>query len=544
MARRFATTEVISLPAAASLLPSSVLSIVGWFRGTAYATAARHVYSEEMNFDQQIAIRVMTDGKFNWYHRTPGGAGFIVDISSTGSVADGTWHWFLIVRRSATEHEGYIDSTSVFSTTSGTSTTATGTATIGIGNFYGGGPSASADQLSIGRIITIAGTALTVSEAAMLARTGRAARAMTGWWEVLGTATEPDWSGNVRNATAVGGTVTDNPPVVLPFADPGVRPVGGTSILVAGTISRGTITDTSIGMTANAPSGGTTPYTYKWHRSTTQGFSTSGGTELSGQTGLTLSDTTAVQGTVYYYKQVQTDAVPTSVTTNEVAAALADTALKIGFIGDSITIGNPGNGTPATICGQLLQRQFGTRAVTVSNQAISGTATADWLPGAGTGYLTAAKTAFAAAGVTTVLIMLGANDSGASVSAATYGSNLSSICNDLVTAGYTVILNGQGWIAPTSGWPANPNTFLRDYNAQMDSLDNGTTILRGDTEAWTYFVERQSELSDGVHPNTTGAQTYAEMWAAAFARELLDFGPTPAQFASAIWSYATRTLTA
>jgi hypothetical protein len=67
--------------------------------------------------------------------------------------------------------------------------------------------------------------------------------------------------------------------------------------------------DSTVALTATAPTGGTAPYTYQWHRSTDG----SKGSALSGATSLTHDDDTAVNDTLYYYTMTATDAVAASV---------------------------------------------------------------------------------------------------------------------------------------------------------------------------------------------------------------------------------------
>jgi hypothetical protein len=54
---------------------------------------------------------------------------------------------------------------------------------------------------------------LTRAEIEMHMRTGFTPRGLIGWWPLFGEATEPDWSGNQRNGTVTGTTVTSGPPV-------------------------------------------------------------------------------------------------------------------------------------------------------------------------------------------------------------------------------------------------------------------------------------------------------------------------------------------
>lgn len=68
-----------------------------------------------------------------------------------------------------------------------------------------------------------------------------------------------------------------------------------------------------------AASGGASPYTYQWQRSTTSG---SGFANLGGATSLSHTDSTASPGTLYYYRVVVTDDVAATANSNEVSAQI------------------------------------------------------------------------------------------------------------------------------------------------------------------------------------------------------------------------------
>lgn len=102
----------------------------------------------------------------------------------------------------------------------------------------------------------------------------------------------------------------------------------------AGALSNTKATSTEIDNTSAVATGGTTPYTYQWYRSTTSGFTPGSGTSLSGKTALTLVDTGLTPGTQYYYKVVAIDsaATPTSSTATQLAVAtLAQTQSQNQF---------------------------------------------------------------------------------------------------------------------------------------------------------------------------------------------------------------------
>lgn len=91
------------------------------------------------------------------------------------------------------------------------------------------------------------------------------------------------------------------------------------STLAAGTASFVNSGPAGVSLTAGAATGGTPAYTYQWQRSTTSG---SGFANLAGLTSLSATDTTAVAGTLYYYRVRATDSLAATAVSNEVTAQL------------------------------------------------------------------------------------------------------------------------------------------------------------------------------------------------------------------------------
>ena len=88
--------------------------------------------------------------------------------------------------------------------------------------------------------------------------------------------------------------------------------------LVPGTASA-TAGINTVALTLTGTSGGTTPYSYQWYRSTTTGQQ---GSALSGKTTVNVTDTSGTAGTTYYYECVVTDSegTPALATSNQVSA--------------------------------------------------------------------------------------------------------------------------------------------------------------------------------------------------------------------------------
>jgi hypothetical protein len=94
-------------------------------------------------------------------------------------------------------------------------------------------------------------------------------------------------------------------------------------MLAVGPITQNSVTDTKASLTSAAASGGTSPYTYQWYRSTTSGFTPGGGNILSGETALTLSDSGLIPNTQYYYKMRVTDTGNSNATADSAQLAVA-----------------------------------------------------------------------------------------------------------------------------------------------------------------------------------------------------------------------------
>lgn len=306
--------------------------------------------------------------------------------------------------------------------------------------------------------------------------------------------------------------------------------------LTSGVASFSSATDTTITVSVTAASGGSPAYSYQWYRSTTANFTPGAGNLLSGATSTTLADSASlVADTAYYYVCRATDSLGATSDSNQVAGALMAATLKLGCLGDSITKGtagpNPAAVTVTTRLGDELKKLYKQRDVTVSNQGVDGKGAVDFAADTGS-IFTNAKAAFASASVTHVLIMLGANDASAHRTAAQFKTDLQTIIGpgtgSLITAGYKVILNYPTYIPAGANSGATDQAAtedLRSYLAQIDSLIDGTNVLRGDTLAYQYFMDHRSEVqTDDTHLLDAGNISLANMWARAVDRAILQSG--------------------
>jgi len=275
------------------------------------------------------------------------------------------------------------------------------------------------------------------------------------------------------------------------------------------------------------PSGGTPPYSVAFYRSATPDTVPGAPTLLTTITNVpfqgtaTLTDTPPLNSIAYDYVCVVTDAASVAQTTLHLFALLKAKPLVIGMLGDSIVLGLGPGMVPA------LKTQGGVRDTSAINQAIGGTTSYNWLPTQPNIY-SSALTAFQAAGVNLVMMMLGTNDFNIvsepfdPAQLTNYQANIAAIAADLVAHGMDVLLN-----APPAKYPNPPltgvpgatlelsNRYYLACQANLDAVADRVHIFKGDRQAFHWFAEHPEELNDGTHPTNTGYDSLERMWASA-----------------------------
>jgi lysophospholipase L1-like esterase len=93
--------------------------------------------------------------------------------------------------------------------------------------------------------------------------------------------------------------------------------------LTSGTASSGGATQSTLNVACTAATGGVSPYTYQWYRSTTAGFTPGPGNILAGQTSLSFTDSGLTPGTTYYYTCVVTDSVSSTANSSDSGTTLS-----------------------------------------------------------------------------------------------------------------------------------------------------------------------------------------------------------------------------
>lgn len=285
-----------------------------------------------------------------------------------------------------------------------------------------------------------------------------------------------------------------------------------------------TTTLSAVGLTIGSTVGGTAPVSVALHRSTDPQATLGAGTTIDDVTGDTSTTDTpgGTAGTTYYYWLRATDSTsptPQTSTTPPIPASTKIAHYKILYIGDSIT-----NGIEASTAGLLkstFEGLYPKYLTTTTRQGVDSTSTDDWLPGSSN--LNAALSAGSSAGATIASIMLGTNDARNAVanSTADYKAQLLAICEELIDNGYTCILHAPPCYnlpynsneSTNGGYGAAAYARLTTYAGAQDELVNGTTILRGDRQAFLAFSAAPSTyFQDQVHPNSAGRTLLVKLW--------------------------------
>ncbi len=218
---------------------------------------------------------------------------------------------------------------------------------------------------------------------------------------------------------------------------------------------------------------------------------------------------------------VMNPAKPMTAPVTAPVASMATNVVKIGFLGDSITYGIGDDGKPGCYDWTLTflaQNGYKASGVNYGNNGASVTSFYQQTGGP--------LQAFEKAGVSVVSIMLGTNDANARFHATPqeYHDKLLEIVNSFLAPGTgigKVILHYSPYIqsSPPVAWDKTADAHLLAYQAQIDSLCNGTTILQGDKMAFRFF-QQHPEQGDGVHPNPQGHQDLGRLWAIGITKAL------------------------
>lgn len=328
--------------------------------------------------------------------------------------------------------------------------------------------------------------------------------------------------------------------------------------LAGGSFAVSNLAPTAATLMGAAATGGTPPYAYQWYKSAVSQLTL--GAAVAGAASASLTDTALTAGGSYYYRRVTTDSASNVITSSQIAVVTPAKKVVVGCIGDSITLGYqasvPATTSAAGLLGPRLSKALGW-AVSVNDQGVNSSTSADWLPasttqssavslsgtpgttggtnGAGsvsTNLYANAKAAFTSTGVNLIQIMLGVNDSkaGTATPPAAYQSNISAIVTQEKAdfPGIPIVLIPPTYTVPGSSvgtWTEASDALLQSYGAALANLvAPGITLGKS---PYTFTLNNfGTELADGVHPNDAGYSDLASVWLASDLPALLPSAAT------------------
>lgn len=306
-----------------------------------------------------------------------------------------------------------------------------------------------------------------------------------------------------------------------------------------------------------AASGGQGVISYQWFSLPRADTTLTGspGTAIAGATGVDLSWTGLPRFTTFNIVRRATDQTPgtnlVAWSNVEVVATMTDIKVAVAVGGDSETeLGNYAefqNYLQGPSNANYLKFQFssayptltntgasaGSRTIPYWNTAISGTYSSQWLPASTTIYGYTASDGNTTrnllknaefvlsqivADLKVFYFMIGINDADVtSITAAQYGANLAAIAADVLANGVDIFVLGYP-SEPIAGVYATAahRQLIRDFQAQIDTLHNNTTIQATGNKLHMMTAGRVDKKDDGsgtitdpIHFNAAGFITKA-----------------------------------
>ncbi|MDR3116889.1 MAG: SGNH/GDSL hydrolase family protein [Bifidobacteriaceae bacterium] len=189
----------------------------------------------------------------------------------------------------------------------------------------------------------------------------------------------------------------------------------------------------------------------------------------------------------------------------------------IGFIGDSITFGDP---FPHSNAVQSMIKTLGNKYLYI-NDGINGQTTDSYK----NVFLPLALNNFQAFKIKNVCIMLGTNDAREEIQTAPeqYKQNLRYIINKLKNIGVEkIVLNAPPNFETIPGsWTQNSRKLIQSYADVLDKIADKKEVFIGDKQAWKTFTNNPKLLYDGLHPSQEGYKILGELWASAWKKAVL-----------------------
>ncbi|MDR3127744.1 MAG: SGNH/GDSL hydrolase family protein [Bifidobacteriaceae bacterium] len=184
----------------------------------------------------------------------------------------------------------------------------------------------------------------------------------------------------------------------------------------------------------------------------------------------------------------------------------------IGFIGDSITYGDP---FPNSNAVQTMLKELGDKYLYV-NDGVNGQTSQSYI----NEFLPLALRNFQYYKVKQVCIMLGTNDARDEIAETVndYKTNLQYIIAKLKNIGINkIILNAPpNFNIIDFSWSKKSKARIKQYTKALDQLVDSKYVYKGDRQAWTIFDKQPNLLFDDLHPNQIGYKVLGELWAQAY----------------------------
>ena len=300
-------------------------------------------------------------------------------------------------------------------------------------------------------------------------------------------------SGESENSTEVSATPVPDPPPPVP-----------TGVTAAPGYGQATVRWSAV----------TGATSYNIYYSTTSPVSKATGTKVAGVTspgivtGLTI-------GTRNFFVVTSENADAESGISSEVSAIISAEYIAVG---DSITFGSNDDIPSDGIGYEPILASL--RSTTVANEGVGGVSSAD-----GAAFISATLSKYPSANY--YLVLYGSNDAdtffggptpsgkgllpGNAGYSGSYKDNMQRIISAIVFGGKTPYLAK----VPYCSTSRCDLQSIQEYNAVIDELVVANLISVVPPDFYSWFQAHTSQLADGLHPNGTGYQSMANLWATA-----------------------------
>lgn len=343
--------------------------------------------------------------------------------------------------------------------------------------------------------------------------------ALTGSFTQIGTLSDID--ATRITAAGFGGFDTLNG---FPVADFKVFTGEDDPPLVAPTASLTSASSTTITVARTAATGGSGSYTYDLHRSTSAGFTPSGGTLIAAGVGTSYADSTGLTaGQLYTYIFVVSDGSATG-TSNDVYAGLSlptapiaglplqgTQSVVLAYIGSSTWIEDLGAGNVPDAIEDLIIADHSSANITTLNAAFGGLSSGDYTPSNPNDRFDDLMALIdAETGYKVLRLMIGSNDT----VPATWAVNMQAIVDGAASHVDLIVLETIGFRVEVGATSVNN---MASMNALRSSITGAKIVLGTANTLVNQANTRLTTLDpDNIHQNQIGldnlaADQYAEL---------------------------------